>query len=123
MKNTQGETHRRIPVKTYLSDDEKRSFDELCTDANLTQAEFIRKAIFQAKLNIIVQPICPLDDLVTLNAEYGKIGSNLNQIAKFLNQGGSSTPMLRNELHQRLLDLYELKQKVLKMAGEFHGAD
>lgn len=123
MRNTFYEIHPKIPVKTYLSEDEKRSFNELCTGANMSQSEFIRQAVFQAKLNIIVQPICPLDDLVALNSQYGKIGSNLNQIAKFLNQGGTITPMLRNELHQCLLDLFELKQKVLKMAGDFNGAD
>ncbi|MDB6481961.1 plasmid mobilization relaxosome protein MobC, partial [Blautia wexlerae] len=47
--------------------------------------------------------------------------SNLNQIAKYFNQGGILSQEMRGEINKRLRDLYEMKYKVMEMAGDFHG--
>ncbi len=59
-----------------------------------------------------------LRDLV---GQYGKIGSNLNQIAKYFNTGGTHSQAMENEIHQCISDLFLLRKKVLEMAGDFHG--
>ena len=51
----------------------------------------------------------------------GKIGSNLNQIAKYFNTGGTHSQAMENEIHQCISDLFLLRKKVLEMAGDFHG--
>lgn len=49
------------------------------------------------------------------------IGSNLNQIAKYFNQGGIHSQEMRAAINQCITELYEMKYKVTKMAGVFHG--
>ena len=56
-----------------------------------------------------------------LIAEFGKIGSNLNQIARHFNTGGIHSQEIRKELNQCIADIYEMKYSVLKMAGDFRG--
>ncbi len=60
-----------------------------------------------------------VSELKKLIAEFGKIGGNLNQIARHLNQGGQQTAEILKSLRQRLAEIYEIKYAVIKMAGSF----
>ena len=51
----------------------------------------------------------------------GKIGSNLNQIAKHLNSDGAITKEIVDEVRNASLDLADLKYKVLKIVGDAYG--
>ncbi len=53
-----------------------------------------------------------------LTAEYGRIGSNLNQIARTLNEWHSPYPQLVAELRTASSDLAALKFEVLEKVGE-----
>ena len=53
--------------------------------------------------------------------KYGKIGSNLNQIAKHFNSGGSQSRAIENEIHQCITDLFLLRKEVLKLSGGMNG--
>ena len=59
----------------------------------------------------------------SLIGEFGKIGSNLNQIARYFNQGGIISTEMKNEIRKSLRDIYEMKYEVMKMAGDFHGSN
>ena len=54
-------------------------------------------------------------------AEYGKIGSNLNQIARHLNEGGTATSHIVEEVRSAALDLADLKYEILKIVGDAYG--
>ena len=58
-----------------------------------------------------------MEDLRKLVSEYGKIGSNLNQIARYFNTGGDWSLAIENEIHQYISDLFQLRKKVLRMAS------
>ena len=72
-----------------MNDDEWTLFMSQLDQLGLSQSEFIRQAIFTAKVNVTVQPVFQSDTLDEIAAQYGKIGSNLNQIAHYLNGGQS----------------------------------
>ena len=55
------------------------------------------------------------NDLRKLVSEYGKIGSNLNQIAKHFNSGGSQSRAIENEIHQCITDLFLLRKEVTSL--------
>ena len=57
--------------------------------------------------------------LKKLIAEFGKIGSNLNQIARHFNSGGIHSQEMRKAINQSIARIYEMKYEVLKMAGDF----
>ena len=56
-----------------------------------------------------------------LTAEYGRIGSNLNQIARTLNEWHSPYPQLAGEVRAVASDLAALKFEVLEKVGEAVG--
>ena len=56
-----------------------------------------------------------------LTAEYGRIGGNLNQIARYLNEYGSPYRGLEKEVRGAAADLAALKFEVLQKVGEAVG--
>ena len=85
--------HRSRVVKTRLTDEEYADFAQRLSAYGISQSEFLRQAITNATIRPIIT-VCPVNDellstLGKLTAQYGKIGSNLNQIARFLNECGS----------------------------------
>ena len=62
-------------------------------------------------------------EIKKLISEFGKIGSNLNQIARYFNQCGIISTEMKNEIRKSLRDIYEMKYEVMKMAGDFRGSN
>ena len=63
--------------------------------------------------------VADLPELKKLIAEFGKIGSNLNQIARYFNTGGLHSQEMRNEIKKSIAEIYKLKYEVIKLAGDF----
>ncbi len=86
--NTPKRTHI---VKTRLNDDEYDMFLKRMEGYGLNQSAFLRKAISGATIRPVIVVSLVNDELLAalgkLTAEYGRIGSNLNQIARHLNEG------------------------------------
>ena len=82
--------HRSRVVKTRMTEEEYAEFAQRLSAYHMSQAEFIRQAITGAAIRptITVSPVN--DELLAavgkLTAEYGRIGGNLNQIARTLNE-------------------------------------
>ena len=106
-----------------MNDDEWTLFMSQLDQLGLSQSEFIRQAIFTAKVNVTVQPVFQSDTLDEIAAQYGKIGSNLNQIARYLNEYGVPYNALSSEVRAAVSDLAALKFEVLKVIGEAYGND
>ena len=92
MRKKYNTPHRRHVVKTRMTDEEYADFTGRLAAYEISQSEFIRQAIRKATIRPIVT-VSPVNDgllaaLSKLTAEYGKIGGNLNQIARSLNEYG-----------------------------------
>ena len=89
MKKKYNTPHRCHVVKTRMTEEEYADFTERLKHYDMSQAEFIRQAIARATIRPIVTVSPVNDELLSavgkLIAEYGKIGGNLNQIARALN--------------------------------------
>ena len=94
--------HRSRVVKTRMTEEEYAEFAQRLSAYHMSQAEFIRQAITGAAIRptITVSPVN--DELLAavgkLTAEYGRIGGNLNQIARTLNEWHSPYPQLAGEV-------------------------
>ena len=90
--------HRSRVVKTRMTEEEYAEFAQLLSAYNMSQAEFIRQAITGAAIRPIITVSPVNDELLAavgkLTAEYGRIGGNLNQIARTLNEWHSPYPQL-----------------------------
>ena len=105
--------HRSRVVKTRLTDEEYADFTARLAPYSMSQSEFIRQAITRATIRPIVTVSPVNDELLAavgkLTAEYGRIGGNLNQIARTLNEWHSPYPAMAKELKDAAADLAALK--------------
>ena len=116
---------RKRVVKTRLTEEEYADFAARLAPYGISQSEFIRRAIRGATIRpvVIVSPVN--DELLAaigkLTAEYGRIGGNLNQIARYLNEYGVPYNALSGEVRAAISDLAALKFEVLQKVGEAVG--
>ena len=117
--------HRTRTIKTRMTEEEYADFMEHLTAYDMNQSEFIRQAITGVTVKPIITVSPVNDELLAavgrLTGEYGKIGSNLNQIARYLNEYGSPYNVLSAEVRAALSDLAALKFQVLREVGETLG--
>ena len=120
--NTPKRTHI---VKTRLDDDEYDFFLHRLDAYGMNQSAFIRKAISGAIVRPVIVASLVNDELLAaigkLTAEYGRIGNNLNQIARHLNEWQAPYPELAKELRDAAVDLAALKFDVMKKVGDTLG--
>ena len=120
--NTPKRTHI---VKTRPDDEEYAEFMHRMKLYEMSQAEFIREAISSATIRPTIVASLVNDDLLAavgkLTAEYGRIGNNLNQIARHLNEWRSPYPAMAKELQDAATDLATLKFEVMKKVGDAVG--
>ena len=125
MPKTYNTPKRSFVIKTRLTEEEHAEFMKTLKACGMSQAEFIRQAIDGAPIKPIVNVGCIddkfLENLGRLIAEYRKIGSNLNQIARHLNGWRSPYPQLAAEVRTVASDLAALKFEVLEKVGEAVG--
>ena len=117
--------HRSRVVKTRMTEEEYAEFAERLSAYNMSQAEFIRQAITGAAIRPVIHVSAVSDELLAavgkLTAEYGRIGGNLNQIARTLNEWHSPYPAMAKELQDAAADLATLKFEVMKKVGDAIG--
>ena len=113
----------RPELRTYvahasMNEEEWRQFISQAEKLGLSQSEFIRQAVFTAKVEVTIRPVYDSRVLDQIASEYGKIGSNINQIARHLNEGNPFTAQIQKNLNHCMADLSQLKKKIEEMAGE-----
>ena len=117
MRKKYNTPHRSRVVKTRLSEDEYADFTARLAPYGISQSEFLRQAIRRATIRPVVHVSSVNDELLSavgkLTAEYGRIGGNLNQIARYLNEYGVPYNTLSGEVRAAISDLAVLKYEVL----------
>lgn len=110
-----------------LTDEEYEAFSERCKTYGMSQAEMIRQSITGAVIHPIIKVSAASDELLSsvgrMTSEYGKIGSNLNQIARFLNETHAPYSNLAEDIRTAISDLAKLKFEVLEKVGDAVGND
>ena len=104
-----------------FTDTEYEIITENADKAGLPLAEFLRKQVMKEKVTAKYEIVADVPELKKLVAEFGKIGNNLNQIARHFNQGGIHSQEMRQAVNRCISQIYEMKFEVVKMAGDFHG--
>lgn len=113
------ELKRSHHIMLRLNDTEYTIVSENAKGANLPVAEYARKQIMNKQVIVKYEIVADLPEMKKLIAEFGKIGSNLNQIARHFNQGGIHSQGMRGAINQCIATIYEMKYEVVKMAGNF----
>ena len=63
-----------------------------------------------------------MHELQKLVGEIGKIDSNLNQIAKHFNSGGSRSMAMEDEIRECISQLFKWRREIMRLAGDYHGS-
>ena len=117
--------HRHRVIKTRLTEEEYAEFSERVALCKMSQSEYIRQALTKSRICPVITVSPVNDELLSavgkLTAEYGKIGGNLNQIARYLNEYGVPYNTLSGEVRAAISDLAVLKYEVLKKVGDAVG--
>lgn len=116
------ELNRSHHITLRLTDMEYEVVTAKAKEAGLSRSAYLRKMILDGKMEIRYDIVADLPELQTLAAEFGKIGSNLNQIARYFNTGGIRSLAMQDEIHQCIAELFDLRNDVKRMAGDFHGS-
>ena len=108
-------------ISFRLDDDLYNKIVSLSSAAGITKGEFIRRQIENGRITLNQEIVAEVPELKRLIGEFGKIGSNLNQIAHYYNGGGMRSREMYDRIQQALSELYGMKYEVEKMGGEFRG--
>ena len=68
------------------------------------RSEYLRKLLLEKEITNRIEVVADMDELRRLLNEYGKIGSNLNQIARYFNTGGESSAEIKDEIRQKTVE-------------------
>ena len=125
MRKPYNTPHRTHVVKTRLTDEEHELFLNQCRTYGISQSEMLRQSMTRLQIKPVIHVPAVNDELLSaigkLTAEYGRIGGNLNQIARTLNEWHSPYPQLAGEVRSAASDLAALKFEVLEKVGEAVG--
>ena len=125
MRKPYNTPHRTHVVKTRLTDEEHELFLNQCRTYGISQSEMLRQSMTRLQIKPVIHVSAVNDELLSaigkLTAEYGRIGSNLNQIARTLNEWHNPYSQLAAELRTAASNLAALKFEVLEKVGEAVG--
>ena len=103
--------HNNI-ITLRLTDIELAYLDQSAESLHITRSDYLRNLILEKPMIYKYEIVADNEQLKKLNAEIGKIGSNLNQIAKYVNQG-FPPESLRGEIRETCRELVDLKFRIL----------
>lgn len=104
-----------------LTDTELVFLNESANKSSLSRSEYLRRLILGKKVVMKYEVVADSDEIKKLTGEFGKIGSNLNQIAKHFNSGGDHSLAMEDDIRQCISELYQLRKIVIRLAGDFNG--
>lgn len=111
----------RHRLSVRLSDTQYAVIKQYADQLGMSMAEYMRHQAVHGKVTINYPIVASVPDLQKLTAEFGKIGSNLNQIARYFNTGGMQSQAIREDINECIAELMEASRRVTEMAGEFNG--
>ena len=91
------ELKRSHPIMLRLTDTEYEIISENAKAAALPLAEYARRLVMGKQVKIKYEIVADLPELKKFIAEFGKIGSNLNQVARHFNSGGIHSQEMRKK--------------------------
>ena len=116
------ELKRRNNITVKLTDIELELLNQKAEMAGTSKAEYLRNLLIGTPMKVRYEIVADMQDLRKLVGEYGKIGSNLNQIAKYFNTGGERSLAMEDEIRQCISELFVLRKEVLRLVGDFRGS-
>ena len=81
-------------------------------NAGMSLSSYVRHLAVSGKVDVHYHLSHDSEDLGAILAQLGKIGSNLNQIARYFNRGGHSSRGLEQRLSELTSGLFDIREKL-----------
>ena len=115
------EMYRNHRITVRFTETEFSIIKTAAKQANMSLASYVRTQVLKGKVQTKIEIVADVPEIKKLLAEFGKIGSNLNQIARALNEYGTPYNALSVEVRAAISDLAALKFEVLRKVGDAVG--
>lgn len=109
-------------VGVRMTEDMWKLLESRCASAGgISPSEYIRRLINDQTVVYKQEVVFNSTKLLHALRDLGRTGSNLNQIARHLNQGGQFTEEVREDVLKSIDELHQMREEIKKMAGEYRG--
>ena len=112
---------REHRVTIRLTDTEFSIIENTAEQADMSISEYMRKQIMEGQVNTKFEIVADVKEIKKLIGELGKIGSNLNQIARYFHGGGLASRGILEELKRCIAEIRELRQEIVQLGGAYRG--
>ena len=112
---TDDELKRNRIVTTRFTEMEYNTLEETAKQAKTTVAKYVHDLAVEGKVVIEYRIMPRSEDARPLLTQIGKIGSNLNQIARFLNEGGTASNGLKKDIHECIDALHDMRKDLSEL--------
>ena len=93
--------------------------------ADMTLSDYVRKLLTSRKpiIKKRIKVVFNDPEILQIFRNLGACSNNLNQIAAYLNDGGTMTNQMWKDIKECISELYEMRDTLKEMAGEYHGCN
>jgi Bacterial mobilisation protein (MobC). len=119
---------RNVKIDFRMTEPEYYVLSKNAEKSGVTVSEYIRKCLTGKKIIInktdryTAAELGEIkENLLVIKANFGKIGSNINQIAKYFNQGGYRSIQIVNELDDCLERMQQEMDRIYEITGGYFG--
>ena len=86
------------------------------------EQEYIQKLITNRKPVVKQEIVFNDSEILQIFRNLGHYGANLNQIARYLNQGGTVTNQMGKDIREYIAEIYNIRDAVKEIVGEYRGS-
>ena len=114
-------TKRDHQIMVRFTQTEYENIAHNAKNAGLSLSAYAHDLVCNGKVSVHYQLSPQIDEIKPLLSAIGKTGSNLNQIARFLNSGGSATDNVITDIQSCISELFDLRKMLSGSWGDFNG--
>lgn len=115
------ELERSCIITLRLTEQELENADTIAKRAGISRSELIRKLLAEDSVQVKYEIVADSELLRELVHQFGKIGTNLNQIALHYNTGGIRSMIMEDAVHEAIQQIFDMREEVLKLGGDYRG--
>ena len=103
---------RNKQLVVRFTEGEYASISSGAKNAGMSLSAYVRHLAVDGKVDVHYHLSHDSEDLGAILAQLGKIGSNLNQIARYYNRGGHSSRGIEQRLSELTSGLFDIREKL-----------
>lgn len=102
-----------VHITLRLTDTEYELITSRANEIGISRSDYIRKQLLDGKIIMKYEIVTDMPELQKLVTEFGRIGNNLNQIARFFNIGGVRSKLCRMKSMNVFIRFLKCEKKYL----------